>query len=75
MTSSVVGRHPNGSCASRRTRLSRGDALAAAATAPLVRVADPAGQDRPVGLESLPDDLQAELVEAGRTWSGQGRRR
>ena len=63
MTSSVVGRHPNGSCASRRGTVSRGDALAAAAAAPLVGLDDPAGQHRPIRLEPLPGDLEPELVE------------
>jgi hypothetical protein len=31
--------------------------------APFVRLHDPAGQNRPVGLKSLPDSLQAELVQ------------
>jgi len=33
--------------------------------APTVRFDDPAGQYRPAGLESLPDDLQPEFVQAG----------
>jgi len=41
-----------------------GGALAAAATAPLVRLDSPAGQHRPVRLEALPEDSQAEFVEA-----------
>ena len=40
-------------------------ALASTATAPPVWLDDAAGQDRPIGLKPLPDDLQAELVEAG----------
>jgi hypothetical protein len=39
-------------------------ALAAAAPTPLVRLGDPAGQDRPTRLEPLPEDFQAELVQA-----------
>ena len=39
--------------------------LAAAALAPLVRLNDPARQDRSVRLEALPDGLEAELVQAG----------
>jgi len=41
-----------------------GGALAAAAPAPLIGLSDPAGEDRAVRLEPLPDDVQAELVEA-----------
>jgi hypothetical protein len=41
------------------------EAFAAAATAPLVRVADPAGQDRPAGLESLPKHHQTEPIKTG----------
>ena len=40
-----------------------GRALAAAASAPLVRFQDPAGQDRLLGLEALTDDVKTELVE------------
>jgi len=39
------------------------DAFAAAAAAPLVRVDDSAGQHRTVGVESLAEDFQAELVQ------------
>ena len=39
-------------------------ALAAAPAAPPVRLADLARQDRPVGLQVLADDLQAEVVQA-----------
>ena len=65
MTSSVVGRHPNGSCASCRVTVSRADALAAAAPAPPVELArlDPTRQHRPIRLEPLTDHLQPELVE------------
>jgi hypothetical protein len=38
--------------------------LAAAAAAPPIGLHNPAGQDRPVGLEALPDNLEAELVES-----------
>jgi len=41
------------------------EALTAAPPTPLVRLADPAGQDRPVGLQALPDHHQAELVKTG----------
>ena len=40
------------------------DALAATPPAPPVGLGDPAGQHRPVGLQLLPDDLQAEVVQA-----------
>ena len=39
-------------------------ALTAAPPAPLVRVDHPAGQDRPIRLQPLPNHLQAELVQA-----------
>ena len=42
-----------------------GRALAPAAPTPLVRIGDPAGQDRTIGLEPLPHDHQAELVQPG----------
>jgi hypothetical protein len=48
-------------------------AFATTSSTPLVWFADAAGQDRPVGLEALPDDDQSELVEAGEQ-SGQGQR-
>src|SRR5699024_10979624 len=38
-------------------------ALAPAAPAPPVRLDDPALKHRPIGLEALADDLQAELVQ------------
>ena len=38
-------------------------ALAPAASTPRIRVHDPAGQDRPVGLKALPEGFQTELVE------------
>jgi hypothetical protein len=41
-----------------------GDALAAAAPAPRIGLDDPAGQHRPVGLQTLPADFETELVEA-----------
>jgi hypothetical protein len=41
-----------------------GGAFAAAASTPTVRLHDPAGQYRPVRLQVLPNDLQAELVQA-----------
>ena len=50
-------------------------ALATAHPATLVGPDDPAGEHRPVRLESLSEDLEAELVQAGRTWSGRGARR
>lgn len=34
-------------------------------TTPLIGLEHPAGRDRPVGLEPLVDNLEAELVEAG----------
>ena len=67
VTASVVGRHPNGSCASRRTTVSRDtpsqpqrrhDRVAS------VSVDDLTGQDRPVRLEPLPGHHQAKVVEA-----------
>jgi hypothetical protein len=39
------------------------NAFAAAAAAPPIRGEDPAGQHRPVWLESLPDDFESELIE------------
>jgi len=45
-----------------RERIPR-DALTPAAAAPLVWLADPAGQDRAIGLEELPDGFQAELLQ------------
>ena len=41
------------------------DPFAATAPAPLIRLADPARQHRPAGLQTLPDYHQAELVKAG----------
>ncbi len=40
-------------------------ALAAAPTAPLVRLEDPAGQYSPVWIEALPYDFEAEVVDPG----------
>ena len=40
------------------------DALAAAPPAPPIGLGDPTRQHRPVGLQLLPDDLQAEVVQA-----------
>jgi len=40
------------------------DALAAAAPTPLIGLEDAAGQHSAVGFESLPDDVEAELLEA-----------
>jgi hypothetical protein len=40
-------------------------ALAPAPPAPLVGLHDPAGQHRTIGLQALPDDFKAELVQAG----------
>jgi hypothetical protein len=51
------------------------DALTSAAAAPVVRVDDPARQDRTIRLEALPDDLKAELVETaerGQVSAGEG---
>ena len=39
--------------------------LAAAPAAPLTRLSDPAGQDRAVALEALPDNLEAKLIQPG----------
>ncbi len=39
--------------------------LAAAPAAPLIRLSDPAGQDRAVALEALPDNLKAKLIQPG----------
>jgi hypothetical protein len=62
----LVGRQPSGSCASRRSTLSR-DAFAAAAPAPpmgaVLRVTDPAGQHCPVRLEPLPSHDETERVQ------------
>jgi len=33
--------------------------------APLIRLHDPAGQDRTIRLEPLPDSMKAELVQVG----------
>src|SRR3954469_23643660 len=72
MTSSVVGRHPNGSCADRGHAVPR-DALPAAAPAPVIRLTrlmvvgidgDSTGQHRTVRLEMLPDHDKPELVQA-----------
>jgi hypothetical protein len=38
--------------------------FAAVSATPLIRFDDPAGQDSTVGLESLANDFEAELVEA-----------
>ena len=62
MTSSTVGRHPNGSCASRRTNVPRG-----APSQPQRRHHSSGSltrQDRPGRLQSLPDHDQAQLGEA-----------
>lgn len=60
----MVGRHPK-----RLVRESADDgvaryALAATATAPLVRLHHTAGEHRPVRLEPLAGDLQAEIIKA-----------
>lgn len=47
-------------------------AFATAPAAPLVRLEDPAGQGRTVGLETLPHNGQAELVQAGEPGSSYG---
>ena len=73
VTSSVVGRHPNGSCASRRTHSVPRHALLPAATAPVIRLQDPAGQHRPVRLQPLAGHLQAELVETAERRQVRGR--
>jgi len=39
--------------------------LAAAPAAPLIRLSDPAGQDRAVALEALPDNLTAKPIQPG----------
>jgi hypothetical protein len=52
--------------------------LAAAAPTPLVRLHDPARQDSTARLESLPGDLEAELVESaehGQIRAGEARPR
>jgi len=49
--------------------------FAAAAPTPTVRLDDAARQDRSIGFESLPDDLQAKLVEPaehGQVRAGEG---
>jgi hypothetical protein len=48
-------------------------AFATTPSTPLIWLADSTRQDRPIGLEALPDDDQSELVEAGEQ-SGQGQR-
>jgi len=53
-----------------------GHALTATAATPLILLHNPAGQNRPVGLKSLTDCLQAELVQPGKCGqSGQGKRK
>jgi len=49
------------------------DPFAAAASAPLVGLADSAGQHRPIQLETLPDHDHAELVETGERGQVRGR--
>jgi hypothetical protein len=63
--SNVVGRHPSGSCASRRVTLSRGAAWHPQrhTTGRTRRFDDPPGQHRTTGLEPLTHDLQAEFVK------------
>ncbi|GFG76091.1 hypothetical protein MBOT_34560 [Mycobacterium botniense] len=63
MTSKVVGRHPNGSCANSRVTVSRGALFPAAAT-PRVVIDDPARQHRPISLQALAGHLQPELIKA-----------
>jgi hypothetical protein len=46
--------------------------FAPAAPAPLIRFGDPAGQHRAVRLKALPDDFEAELINANEQ-SGQGK--
>jgi len=51
------------------------DSLAPAAVAPLVRLHDPARQHRPRGFDSLPDDLESEVVqpaEGGQVGANEG---
>ncbi|WP_221443071.1 hypothetical protein, partial [Nocardiopsis algeriensis] len=61
MTFNVVGRHPSGSCASRRVT---GCALAAAAAAPLIGLDDPAQEHRSIRFQTLAHSLKAEVVES-----------
>lgn len=63
---SVVGRHPSGSCASRRTTVSRGAPSQPQRPAPLVRIYDPAGEHGTIGLEPLPDGFEAAFVKAAK---------
>ncbi len=78
VTSSVVGRHPNGSCASRRVTLSLRYPFTSARTTPARRVVgidDSAREDSAIWLESLPDDFKSELVQArerGQVRAGEG---
>jgi hypothetical protein len=62
-----ASRHPNGSCASRRTTVSRATPSQPQSrhqrSLGAVHGDDPARQDRPTRLHTLPGDLQAELVE------------
>ena len=54
------------------------EAFAAAASAPLIRLHDPAGEDRAARLQQLAGDLQAELVEPterGQVRAGEPRHR
>ena len=60
---SVVGRQPSGSWPVGGSRCPR-DALTAAAAAPLVGLDDAAHQDRATRVDPLPEDLEAELIEA-----------
>lgn len=63
VTASMVGRHPSGSWASRRITVSRTVPYTAAATAPLVRFHDPAGEHGAVELETLASHLESEPVK------------
>ena len=69
VSSSVVGRHPSGSCASLLVTVSRGLPSQPQRRHQRVRlldrvVGDPAGQHRPIRLQVLADHHQTQLVEA-----------
>jgi hypothetical protein len=62
----VVGRQPNGSCASWRITVARAP-LTAATVAPVVGIDNSASQHRAVLVEALADDGESELVESAET--------
>ena len=64
----MVGRQPSGSCASSRVTGVPGSSCTPAASAPalgaVIGLQDPARQDRAIGLQTLADHDQAELIQA-----------